>query len=397
MAIIISKSYLTLKNETYPEFARNTLLENLSNNLGNVEKTAQQMKCSKNTIYLAIAKQKENSLNDKPHLPKTPHPNTTKQEIIDIIVTRRKETGFGKRRLRWYIYTKDGQLIPESTIGKILNKKKLLRTKKRVKRERHQKKYQWHNLIPFKENEIDTKEVLDKITLPQTVYDYVDHSLFIPRYQWTLIEVMTRTRFLAWSYSKDWSCCQVFGKVLLWWLRLFGINGKIIIWSDGGTEFNAGQLGGFERSVNNFWQPLGVDRKIIRKGHPEDNAFVERSHQTDDYEFYIPYLMNVKSEADFLKLGGWWIKVWNLYRPHMGLNNMTPYQKLRSLGYSIPKTFCLFPPLILDYLVDKKEILESPNIVQDHIDYDLLWLLVVGDWLLATTILRLASLDFTDY
>lgn len=371
MTIIISKSYLTLKNETGPEFARNTLLENLRNNLNNIEKTARQMHCSKNTIYLALTKQKENNLNDKPHLPKTPHPNSTKPDIIDLIIARRKETGFGKRRLRWYIYAKDGRLIPESTIGKILNKKNLVRIKQRVKREYHQKKYQWNQLVPFQENELDTKEVLDKQTLPKIIYDYIERSLFIPRYQWTLIEVMSRTRFLAWSYNKDWSCCQVFGKVVLWWLRLFGIKGKITIWSDGGTEFNAGQLGGFERSVNNFWQPLGVERKIIRKGHPEDNPFVERSHQSDDYEFYIPYIMNVKSEADFLRLGGWWIKVWNLYRPHMGINNMTPYQKLRSLGCLMPKQFCLFPPLILDYLVDKKEILELPNTVQDHIDYNL--------------------------
>jgi hypothetical protein len=80
--------------------------------------------------------------------------------------------------------------------------------------------------------------------------------------------------------------------------------------------------------------------------------------------------MKVKSEQDFLRLGGWWIKVNNLYRPHMGINNMTPYQKLRGLGYSMPREFCLFPPLILDYLVAKEEILEPLITVQEHIDHD---------------------------
>ncbi len=83
-----------------------------------------------------------------------------------------------------------------------------------------------------------------------------------------------------------------------------------MIWSDGGSEFDASQPGAYEKANERFWRPLGVERKIIRKGHPEDNPFVERSHQTDDYEFYIPHLIKIKSEEDFIRLGGWWIKVY---------------------------------------------------------------------------------------
>jgi len=370
MAITISKPYLILKKETFPEFARQTLLENLQRNEGNVEKTAREMRCFKNTIYLALIKQKENNLSDNPHIPKRPHPHQTEERIVEKIIERRKKTGFGKRRLRGYIYSQDSILIPESTIGKILRDKKVVRSKKRVRREYHRIKYQWDKIVPFEETEMDTKEILDKRTLPDEIYHYMEASPFIPRYQWTLIDVVTKIRFLAWSYSRDWSCGQVFGKMVIWWLRAFGISGKMVIWSDGGSEFDAAQLGGFERSVENFWKPLGVERKIIRKGHPEDNPFVERSHQTDDYEFYIPYLRKVKREEDFVRLGGWWIKVYNLLRPHMGIKEMTPYQKLVSFGKGIREEFCLFPPLILDYLTTKEEILESPKTVQEHIDYD---------------------------
>ena len=101
------------------------------------------------------------------------------------------------------------------------------------------------------------------------------------------------------------------------------------------------------RTVENFWHPLGVERKVIRKGHPEDNAFVERSNQTDDYEFYVPYLLQAKS-----------------------LNCLTPYEQLRSFGYTIPPGFCSFPPLILDHLVALKPILQYPKTVQDHVNYD---------------------------
>ncbi|MCD6539709.1 MAG: integrase core domain-containing protein, partial [Candidatus Omnitrophica bacterium] len=128
--------------------------------------------------------------------------------------------------------------------------------------------------------------------------------------------------------------------------------------------------GAFKRTYLNFWRPLGIERKIIRKGHPEDNPYVERSHQTDDYEFYLSYLLKVKSEVQFIKLGAWWQKVYNILRAHMQLNNLTPYQKLRSLGYCIGQEFCLFPTLILDKLVSLPEILASSKSVQEHIDYD---------------------------
>jgi hypothetical protein len=93
---IRSQSYSILKEETGEEFARKVLLENLRLNNGNIKKTSQEMKCSRNTIYSAI--EKEENLTDKPHTPKTPHPYTTCQDIVDLIVETRKETGFGKRR-----------------------------------------------------------------------------------------------------------------------------------------------------------------------------------------------------------------------------------------------------------------------------------------------------------
>lgn len=341
---IISQSYIMLKRETGEEFARKILLENLKLNKGNIKKTAREMKCSRNTIYLALEKERENNLFDKPHIPKTSHPNTTSQEFIDLIIKRRKETGFGKRRLKWYLASRDNVLMPESTIGKILKVQKLARKKQRIRREYHRIKYQWDKILPFEQIEMDTKEIADKRTLPQEIYNYVLNSDFIPKWQWSVVDPVTRIRFLAWSYSRDWSCGQVFGKMVVWWLRLFGFQNKITNWSDGGTEFNASMPGAYKRTCQDFWQPLGVERKIIRKGHPEDNPFVERSHQTDDYEFYIPYLLKVKSELNFIKLGAWWQKVYNTIRTNIGIDDLTPYQKLKSLGYATARILS-FPNL----------------------------------------------------
>jgi transposase InsO family protein len=370
--ITISQPYTLLKKETGAEFARKALLENLKINQGNVKKTAQDMNCSRNTVYLSLIKEKKNYLADELHLSKTLHPKTTKPEIVDLIAKRREETGFGKSRLRRHLISKDNLVIPESTIGKMLKIKGLARKKKRVRREYSRIKYLWDKILPFEQMEMDTKDILDKGTLPQEIYQHVLDSSFIPKWQWTVIDPVTRIRFLAWSYSRDWSCGQVFGKMVIWWLRSFGFNQKTIVWSDGGVEFNATQPGSFQKSCSDFWNPLGVQRKIIRKGHPEDNPFVERSHQTDDYEFYIPWLLRAKSEQDFIKLGAWWQKVYNIVRTHGGLDNLTPCQKLKSLGYPTPPEFCLFPTLILDRLTVLPQILEKPKSVQYHLDYDLI-------------------------
>lgn len=116
------------------------------------------MKCSRNTIYLALEKEREGNL-------------TEKKSLISLSELR-KETGFGKRRLSWYLASKDNRVIPESTIGKILKSKKLTRKKKRVKREYHTIKYQWDKILSFEQLEMDTKEIADKRTLPKEIYEF---------------------------------------------------------------------------------------------------------------------------------------------------------------------------------------------------------------------------------
>jgi len=309
---IISQSYAIIKKEAGVEFARKVLLETYGHLEENVKATAKAMQCNRRTVYLALKKREREDLSDDPH---TPHniPNKSPVELEELIEKRRKETGFGKRRLKWYITIKDRLLLPESTIGVILKRRKLARKKKRVRRE-PQTWYAWETLLPFEECQLDTKEIADKDTLPKEVYQYFINKP-LPRWQWTFIDVKTRIRFLAWSYSLDWACGQVFISLIVWWLRSFGFTNRINVRIDGGLEWHATQFNAFEQSLKNFFHPLGVFPKVIRKSHPEDNNFVERSHETDDYEFYILYLLSIQNETQWIKRGAWWQKIYNLVRP----------------------------------------------------------------------------------
>ena len=364
------QSYYELKKETSDEFARKTLLYNLECLNGNIRACARKVRCSHHTVYLALKKQAQGDLTDTSHRPKGRHPNKIEDEKEQMIIDYRKKTNLGKRRLRYHIYQREGVDIPESTIGKVLKRNNLIKKRRTVKRKRP-RSYNLEALFPFERLQADVKEILDKGTLPSKVYEYLKRS-HLPLYQWTVIDVLTRIRFLAFSYRKDWFCGKAFCQYVIWWIRSFGFLYTLEMQTDGGVEFAASHPGSFERNYKAIFEPLQVKRAVIRKGHPEDNAFVERSHRTDDEEFYIPYLTSIKDEKDLLKRCIWWEHIYNLERPHQGLDNLTPYEKLKSLGYVTGEEICLFPPLILDKVCMLDLFQIKRKSVQDHIDYYLI-------------------------
>ncbi|MDI6767730.1 MAG: hypothetical protein QME52_12985, partial [Bacteroidota bacterium] len=241
---ILFHDYCTLKEKTNPVIARQAILDTLAANKGNVARTARQICCSRTTIYLARQKQANGCLSDISHKPHKSHPRTTSKEVIQNILQLRK-AGFGKARIQVLLAVQHSLNVPQSTIAVILKRHHCPIRKKRIRR--HTKPHiDWNRIKPFETIEIDTKEIAD-------------------------IDVVTRIRFLAYSAHCDWSCGQ-----------LFGFKHRITLQSDGGKEFAATYPGAFQRSIANIWEPLNVARTLIRKGHPEDNPFVERSHQTDD-------------------------------------------------------------------------------------------------------------------
>ena len=277
------QSYLELKKDVGEEFARKALLYNLKFLKNNVRATARAMKCSPHTVYLTIRKEIKRNSRDSSHKPKSKHPRYMEEEKEEMTIRYRKKTKLGKRRLRYYIFQKEGSNIPESTIGKVIKRAGLERKKrKRVKRDRTSPFYNMAFLFPFQEMQVDVKEILDKETLPKEVYRHLEASN-LPLFQWTVIDVLTRIRFLSFSYRKDWFCGKAYLQLIIWWQ-----------------------------------------------------------------------------------------KIYNLDRPHQGLGNLTPHEKLKSLGYPTGEEICLFPTLILDSVccLDPSKI--KTKSVQYHLDQNLI-------------------------
>ena len=114
---------------------------------------------------------------------------------------------------------------------------------------------------------------------------------------------------------------------------------------DGGSEFCSAS----KRKLNIWNEKLKKYDVRVKDtdGSKWKQNIVERSHRTDDEEFYCPRGKYINSKDEFLKESQFWIMYFN-NRSHMGLNGMTPKEKLKSLGYYNADAICNFPAMILE-------------------------------------------------
>lgn len=67
----------------------------------------------------------------------------------------------------------------------------------------------------------------------------------------------------------------------------------------------------------------------IKPRSPQLNGKVERSHRSDQDEFY--QLLSYKDDVDLNKKLEAWEQFYNFNRPHGAFNGKTPYEVLRSI------------------------------------------------------------------
>ena len=133
-------------------------------------------------------------------------------------------------------------------------------------------------------------------------------------------------------------------------LRAWRIKEEVLQQEDWGSEFGGENPEKLWELNEKYYRPYGARLGRAPKGKKGYQGRVERSHRTDDEEFYIPILPLLETEKEFLKMAWRWVYWYNTKRPHYGegMNGKTPLEKLRSLGYNLPDEFAAFPPVLLD-------------------------------------------------
>ena len=89
---------------------------------------------------------------------------------------------------------------------------------------------------------------------------------------------------------------------------------------------------------------------------------MERSHRSDDEELYIPFLLDIQNEQDFLEKAVGWECFYSVIRPHEGrdMNVRAPFRRLKEPVSELPQEFALFPPVILD-IISTSWLLKAGN------------------------------------
>ncbi len=227
-------------------------------------------------------------------------------------------------------------------------KRNNLKTKKiRTANGERRSLYDYDKIGAFEYLQYDTKHILDKHSLPKEIYNKFKYNKDLPKYQWTIIDAKTKTRFLAYSHTLNNPFGFWFLEFVVCWLRSHSVTTRIHIQIDGGLEFCSGSKRKLE-SWNNKLSKYNVE-VYDTDGVKWKQNLVERSHRTDDEEFYCPRGEFIDNKNDFLVEAQRWI-IYNNHRHDDGkiLKGLSPQKKLDRLGFYNSEDICNFPCLILD-------------------------------------------------
>jgi len=243
------------------------------------------------------------------------HPKKTPIEIVDKIISLRKQTNYGPDRLQYHLEQLHNIHLPRSTIGHILKREDLIPPKRLKHRKKHLKRYQEPN--PGDKVQADVKYVPYRVKAQQ-------------HYQYTAIDDCTRWRFAKIYYDLSVNNTEEFIKELI---RAAPFKIKTIQ-TDNGIEFTYKFVSDpkcmdkepKEHPLDILCKKHNIHHKLIPLGQCEINGKTERSHRIDEEEFCR--LKTYTSLKELQLAFNQWILYYNHKRPHGGIDKMTPIQKL---------------------------------------------------------------------
>jgi transposase len=206
-------------------------------------------------------------------------PWQTDEENEELILQLRLATGHGPKRLVHELADL-GVVVGEKAIRGVLERADLVEHHRKPRKKQAQEFYAPY---PGYRLQVDTKAIDDGGDKRST-----------NRYQFTAIDIATKIRYLTAydSLSNYNSICFV--REALAFYEDIGIHVECVQ-TDNHSTFTNLYLGGNKKAnhalqrVHPFTQFLidqDIEHKLSRPGTPQHNGFVERSHRTDEEDFY---------------------------------------------------------------------------------------------------------------
>jgi transposase len=316
-----------------------------------ISETARRWRTSRQVVRKWVRRYEAQGLpglEDRSHRPHH-SPRRTPAHIEERVLEAWQKTCYGRHRLALYLQA-HGLCLSPHTIRHILRRRRPAQERK-ARKPLYPAIWAWDQDQPFSLLQTDVKDIRDKHALgtERTTHLYRQR---LPRYQWTACDARTRLRFLAYSHRLNRTNGIAFMVLVLMWLRAHHLHTNATFQTDWGQEFGGDNLSRIIHLSTRYLQPLGGDLRRYPLGRKGYNGRVERSHRTDDEEFYRPYLLHAQDTHHFLKLALHWLYFYNVIRPHFGngMQGKPPLEVLAALGYNGPATLATLPPVLLDHI-----------------------------------------------
>lgn len=273
---------------------------------GNVSKTCRYYGISRETFYKwkrTLAVEGEAGLINSKPCPENPKLRTP-AHIEEKVLHLRRTYHLGQLRIAWYLERYQKIKIAPSTVYNILVRNGLNRLPRNAKKRTVLTK-RYEKQVPGHHVQVDVKFLIFKDK----------DGKKIKRYQFTAIDDATRIRALK-IYKRHTQTNAI--KFIDYVIEKFPFRIHTIR-TDNGHEFQAK----FHWHV----EDLGIRHAYIKPRKPNLNGKVERSHLTDQQEFY--QLLSYKDDVDLEEKLRVWEDFYNFTRPHAALSGQTPYEVLR--------------------------------------------------------------------
>lgn len=253
--------------------------------------------------------------------PKDRVPWQTAEEIEDLILQIRLGKDYGPKRIVLEL-SDFGVTAGEKAIRGVIERAGLV---KRQRRPRKKATKPFYAPYPGYRLQVDTKAV----PVPEG-----QDKRRSRRQQLTAVDMVSKIRYLAVKDGLSNSNSIAFVQEALAFYESIGIKVECVQ-TDNHSTFTNLSTGGNKKSdhelrrVHGFTQYLldrGIEHKLSRPGTPQHNGFVERSHRTDEEEFYT---ITKAAEIDLTTLNREmkrWQDEYNHVRRHTSCDNLSPME-----------------------------------------------------------------------